>query len=78
MPGAMRIAPGIYIGGNQMRNQWRNQMRNQWRNLRNQWGNLRSKQRRESEDAAEDDKQGGQEHGDEGREVESSHGCGKY
>lgn len=70
MPGAMRIAPGIYIGGNQMRNQWRN--------LRNQWGNLRSKQRRESEDAAEDDKQGGQEHGDEGREVESSHGCGKY
>lgn len=70
MPGAMRIAPGIYIGGNQMRNQWRN--------LRNQWGNMRSKQRRESEDAAEDDKQGGQEHGDEGREVESSHGCGKY
>ncbi len=70
MPGAMRIAPGIYIGGNQMRNQWRN--------LRNQWGNLRSKQMRESEDAAEDDKQGGQEHGDEGREVESSHGCGKY
>lgn len=70
MPGAMRIAPGIYIGGNQMRNQWRN--------LRNQWGNLRSKQRRESEDAAEDDKQGGQEHGDAGREVESSHGCGKY
>lgn len=66
----MRIAPGIYIGGNQMRNLWRN--------LRNQWGNLRSKQRRESEDAAEDDKQGGQEHGDEGREVESSHGCGKY
>lgn len=66
----MRIAPGIYIGGNQMRNQWRN--------LRNQWGNLRSKQMRESEDAAEDDKQGGQEHGDEGREVESSHGCGKY
>lgn len=70
MPGAMRIAPGIYIGGNHMRNQWRN--------LRNQWGNLRSKQRRESEYAAEDDKQGGQEHGDEGREVESSHGCGKY
>lgn len=70
MPGAMRIAPGIYIGGNQMRNQGRN--------LRNQWGNLRSEQRWESEDAAEDDKQGGQEHGDEGREVESSHGCGKY